>query len=123
VAGGRSPARVIPLLRWGNASAQAWRSFTGSRGSCIGARARLGALERVGHDDRARAVMSGGGTRFPRRTTVISSSGEALGERVQMAKASGGTYRRGQGADARGRATKRGLSRSGKRSNTWPRSV
>jgi hypothetical protein len=52
--------------------------------------------------------MVGGGTRFPRRTTVISGSGEALGARVQMAKASGGTYRRGRGAEARGRATKRG---------------
>jgi hypothetical protein len=67
-----------------------------------------GALERVGHDGRARAVMVGGGARFPRRTPVIFGSGGALGARVQTAKASGGTYRRGQGADTRGRATTRG---------------
>jgi hypothetical protein len=85
----------------------------------------LGALERVGHDGRARVVMAGGGARFPRRTPVISGSGGALGARVQTAKASEDTYRRGQGADARGGATTRGqsaLSRSGKGWNTWPRS-
>jgi hypothetical protein len=46
VAGGRSPARVIPLLQWGNASTQAWRSFTASRGSCPGARVRLGVIKK-----------------------------------------------------------------------------
>jgi hypothetical protein len=65
-------------------------------------------LERVGHDDRARAVMAGGGARFPRRTPVIFGSGGTLGARVQTAKASRGTYRRGQGADVRGGATTRG---------------
>jgi hypothetical protein len=39
---------------------------------------------------------------------VISGSGEALGARVQTAKASGGIYRRGRGADAQGGATTRG---------------
>jgi hypothetical protein len=52
--------------------------------------------------------MAGGGACFPRRTLVISGSGRALGARVQMAKASGGIYRRGRGADARGGATTRG---------------
>jgi hypothetical protein len=51
--------------------------------------------------------MAGGGTRFPQRTPVISGSGGALSARVQTAKASGGTYRRGQGADARGGVTTR----------------
>jgi hypothetical protein len=39
---------------------------------------------------------------------VISGSGGALGARVHTAKASGGTYRQGQGADVRGRGTTRG---------------
>jgi hypothetical protein len=39
---------------------------------------------------------------------VISGLGRALGARVQTAKVSGGIYRRGQGADARGKATTRG---------------
>jgi hypothetical protein len=43
-----------------------------------------------------------------RRTPVIYGSGGALGARVQIAKASRGTYRRGQGADACGGATTRG---------------
>jgi hypothetical protein len=67
-----------------------------------------GSTEGAGHNGRARAEMAGGGACFPRRTPVISVSGEALGVRVQTAKAFGGIYRRGRGADARGRATKRG---------------
>jgi hypothetical protein len=70
--------------------------------------------------------MAGGGARFQRRTPVISGSGGAYG--VDMAKASRGTYRQGQGADTWGgaRATvasprsadqasdrTRGLARSG----------
>jgi hypothetical protein len=98
VAGGRCPARVILLLRWGNDSAQAWGSFTTSRGSRPGARARLGLTGKAGHDGRARAVMAGGGACFQRRTPVIPGSGEALGAQVHMAKASGGTSRRGAGA-------------------------
>jgi hypothetical protein len=64
-----------------------------------------GSTEGAGHDGRARAEMAGGGACFPWRAPVISGSGEALGARVPTAKASGGIYRRGQGADARGRAT------------------
>jgi hypothetical protein len=64
--------------------------------------------EKTGHNGRAWAVMAGGGARCPWRTPVIPGSGGALGARVQMAKASGGTYRRGEGIDARGRATTRG---------------
>jgi hypothetical protein len=52
--------------------------------------------------------MADGGACFPRRTPVISGLGGALGARVQMAKASGGIYRRGRGADAWGGATTRG---------------
>jgi hypothetical protein len=51
--------------------------------------------------------MAGGGARLQWRTPVISGSGGALGAEVQMAKASGCTYRRGQGADAQGKATTR----------------
>jgi hypothetical protein len=64
--------------------------------------------EKTGHNGRAWAMMVGGGARFPRQTPVIPGSGGALGGRVQMAKASGGTYRRGRGADARSGATTRG---------------
>jgi hypothetical protein len=49
--------------------------------------------------------MAGDGACFPRRTPMISGSGGALGVRVQMAKASGGIYGRGLGADAQGGAT------------------
>jgi hypothetical protein len=49
--------------------------------------------------------MAGGGARFQRRTLVISGSGGALGAQVHTAKASGGTYRWGQGADVRGGVT------------------
>jgi hypothetical protein len=63
-----------------------------------------GSTEGAGHNGRAHAEMAGGGARFPRRTPVISGSGGALGARVQMAKASGGIYRRGRGADAQGGA-------------------
>jgi hypothetical protein len=52
-----------------------------------------GSSEKTGHDGRARAVMAGGGARFQRRTPVISGSCEALGVKVHMAIASGGTYR------------------------------
>ena len=82
-------------------------------------------MGKAGHDGRARAVMAGGGARFQRQTPVISSSCEALGVQVHMAIASRGTYRRGQNTDVWG-ARCRGqsaLGRSGKRSNTWPRSV
>jgi hypothetical protein len=64
-----------------------------------------GSTEGAGHNGRARAVMANGGACFPRRTLVISGSGGALGVRVQTAKASGGIYRRGRGADAWGGAT------------------
>jgi hypothetical protein len=47
-------------------------------------------------------MMEGDGARFQRRTPVISGSGGALGVQVHTAKASGGTYRRGQDADAWG---------------------
>jgi hypothetical protein len=67
-----------------------------------------GSTEGVGHNGRARAEMAGSGACFPRRTLVISGSGEALGARVQTAKTSGGIYRRGRGAGARGGATTRG---------------
>jgi hypothetical protein len=67
-----------------------------------------GLTEKASHNGRAWAVMAGGGARFPRRTPVISVLGGALGARVQTAKASRGTYRRGRGADARGGATTRG---------------
>jgi hypothetical protein len=67
-----------------------------------------GSTEGVVHNGRARAVMAGGGACFPRRIPVISSLGGALGARVQMAKAFGGIYRRGRGADARGGATTHG---------------
>jgi hypothetical protein len=67
-----------------------------------------GSTGKAGHDGRARAVMAGGGACFPRRTPVISGSGGALGAQVHMTKASGGTYRQGRGAGARGRATTRG---------------
>jgi hypothetical protein len=67
-----------------------------------------GLIEKTSHNGRARAVMAGGGARFPRWTPVISGSGRALGTRVQMSKASRGTYRRGQGADAWNGATTRG---------------
>jgi hypothetical protein len=65
-------------------------------------------MEKTGHDGRARAVMAGGGARFQQRTPVISGSSGTLGAQVQMAKASGGTYRRGRGAGTRGGATMRG---------------
>jgi hypothetical protein len=67
-----------------------------------------GSTEGAGHDGRARAKMAGGGACFPRRAPVISGSGGALGARVPTAKASRGIYRKGRGADARGRATTRG---------------
>jgi hypothetical protein len=52
--------------------------------------------------------MAGGGACFSQRAPVISSSGGALGLRVPTAKALGGIYRRGRGADAWGGATTRG---------------
>jgi hypothetical protein len=52
--------------------------------------------------------MAGGGACFSRRASAISGSGEALGVRVPMAKASGGIYRRGRGPDVRGGATTHG---------------
>jgi hypothetical protein len=80
-----------------------------------------GSTEGAGHDGRAWAEMAGGAACFSQRAPVISSSGGALGARVPTANASGGIYRRGRDADARG-ARCRGqsaLGRSGKRSNTW----
>jgi hypothetical protein len=84
-----------------------------------------GSSEKTGHDGRARAVVAGGGARFQRRTPVISGSDGALGAQVHMTMASGGTYRRGQSADAWGACcrSQSALGRSGKRSNTWPRLV
>jgi hypothetical protein len=73
-----------------------------------------GSTEGAGHNSRARVVMAGSGACFPRRTPVISGSSGTLGARVQTAKASGGIYRRGRGADARG-ARYRGQSALG-----WP---
>jgi hypothetical protein len=67
-----------------------------------------GSTEGAGHDGRARAVMAGGGACFSRRAPVTSGSSDALGARVPTAKASGGIYRRGRGADMRGGATTRG---------------
>jgi hypothetical protein len=61
---------------------------------------RLGSTGKAGHGGRARAVVAAGGACFPRRTPVITSSGRALGAQVKMAKAFGGTYRRGRGAGA-----------------------
>jgi hypothetical protein len=66
-------------------------------------------IEKTSHNGRAWAVMAGGGAHFPWQTPMISGSGGALGARVQMAKASGGTYRRGQGADAWDGATTCGV--------------
>jgi hypothetical protein len=63
VAGGRSPARVIPLLRLGNASAQACGSFTASQGSRPGARARLG-VDGKGWPRRPCSVSDGGRWRW-----------------------------------------------------------
>jgi hypothetical protein len=75
----------------------------------MGKRSRgWGSTGGVGHNGHARAEMAGSGACFPRRTPVISGSGGALGARVQTAKASGGIYRQGQGADARGGATTHG---------------
>jgi hypothetical protein len=67
-----------------------------------------GSTEGAGHNGRARAERAGGGACFPRRTPVISSSGGALGARVQTDKASGGIYRQGRGADAQGGVTTHG---------------
>jgi hypothetical protein len=52
--------------------------------------------------------MAGRGARFQWRTPVISGSGGVLGAQVHTAKAFGGTYRRGRGTGARGRAATRG---------------
>jgi hypothetical protein len=83
----------MPRLKLGEASQHLGEAVQGlGRG--------WGSLEKIGHAGRARAVMAGGGARFPRRTPVIFGSGGALGARVQTTKASRGTYRRGQGADA-----------------------
>jgi hypothetical protein len=91
----------MPWLKLGEASQPLGEAVQGlGRGWVL--------TEKTGHNDRAWAVMAGGGARFPRRTPVIFGSGGALGARVQTAKASRGTYRRGQGADAWGRATTRG---------------
>jgi hypothetical protein len=80
---------------------------------------RLGSSEKTGHDGRARAVMAGGDARFQRQTLVISGSGGAMGAQVHTAKASGGTYRRGQGTDAWGNATTHGA----RAATTSPRST
>jgi hypothetical protein len=91
----------MPRLKLGEASHPLGKVVQGLRRG-------WGSLEKIGHDSRARVVMAGGGARLQRRTPVISSLGGALGAQVQMAKASGCTYRRGQGADMRGKATTRG---------------
>jgi hypothetical protein len=86
----------MPRLKLGEASQPLRKAVQGlGRG--------WGSLEKIGHDGRARAEMAGGGARFQRQTPVISGSGEALGAQVHTAKASGGTYRRGQDANTRGR--------------------
>jgi hypothetical protein len=54
--GDRSPARVDLPLRWGNASAQAWRSLTGSG---LGTGARLG-VNRRGWQQRPCSGSDGG---------------------------------------------------------------
>jgi hypothetical protein len=91
----------MPRLKLGEASQPLGKVVQGLRRG-------WGSLEKVGHDGRARAVMAGGGACFQWQTPVISGSGGALGAQVHMAKASGHTYRRGQGVDARGGATTRG---------------
>jgi hypothetical protein len=91
----------MPRLKLGEAS---WLHGEAVQGLGQG----WGSTEGAGHDGRDREVMAGGGACFSRRAPVISGSGEALGARVPMAKASRGIYRQGQGADARGRATTRG---------------
>jgi hypothetical protein len=80
-----------------------------------------GLTEGAGHDGRARAVMACGGACFSRRAPAVFGSGEALGVRVPTAKASGGIYRQGQGANAWGTRCRgqSALGRSGKRSKTW----
>jgi hypothetical protein len=84
----------MPLLKLGEASQPLEEAVQGlGRG--------WGSMEKTGHDGRARAVMAGGGARFQQRTPVISGSSGTLGAQVQMAKASGGTYRRGRGAGTR----------------------
>jgi hypothetical protein len=114
----------MPRLKLGEASQPLGEAVQGlGRG--------WGLLEKIGRDGRARAVMAGGGACFTRRTPVIFGSGGALGARVQTAKASGALIGEGkvqtrgagdhaQGARCRGQSA---LGRSGKRSNTWPRSV
>jgi hypothetical protein len=90
----RLSGEAMPRLKLGEASRLHEEAVQGlGRG--------WGSTEGASHNGRARAVMASGGACFPRRTPGISGSGGALGARVQTAKASGGIYRRGQGADAR----------------------
>jgi hypothetical protein len=77
----RLSGEAMPRLKLGEASrlhGEAVQGLGRGRGSTEGA----------SHNGRARAVMAGGGACFPQRTSVISA-------RVQIAKASGGIYRRG----------------------------
>jgi hypothetical protein len=91
----------MPRLKLGEAS---WLHGEAVQGLGRG----WGSTEGAGRNGRARAEMAGARACFPRRTLVISGSGGALGARVQTAKASGGIYRQGRGADERGGATTRG---------------
>jgi hypothetical protein len=128
VAGGRSPARLRSLLRWGNASAQAWESFTASRGSRPGARARLG-VDGKGWPRRPCSSSDGGWW----RVVLRGKSGElGLGQNWGCAgEYDGGLgwiyrHRRGWGrgvgrrsARARGVGCSGVLWRARQRSNTW----
>jgi hypothetical protein len=67
-----------------------------------------GSTGKAGHDDRARAVMAGGGACFPRRTPVITGSGGAFGAQVHMAKASRALIGEGETQARRAGATTHG---------------
>jgi hypothetical protein len=79
--------RSRSLFRWGRVSAQAWKSFVASRGSCPRARARLGSTEKSGHGGCTRAVVAGGGACLSRRTPVTIGLGGSLGARGNTAMA------------------------------------
>jgi hypothetical protein len=72
-AGGRSPAMLRSLLRRSNVSAQAWESFTASRGSRLGARARLG-VAGMGWPRRPCLGSDGGRCRARRSWSFCSGS-------------------------------------------------
>jgi hypothetical protein len=102
----RFSSEAMPRLKHGEASQPPGEAVQGlGRG--------WGSLEKIGHDGSARAVMAGGGARFPRWTLMISGSGGALGARVHTTKASRGTYT--ASPRSAGQASDRtcGLARSG----------